>query len=79
MMPKVGDKVRLERDETKHPIRGSWRRYRGKTGTVVEINRAGKGPTEFAVAFGKVQIDENGHYRSGDKAWFQAHSLKVLR
>jgi hypothetical protein len=30
----VGDRVRVERDETRWPSRGSWPRYRGKVGSV---------------------------------------------
>jgi len=78
-MPKVGNKVRLERDETKYPVRGSWARNRGKTATVVEINRAGKGPTEYAVAFGRLTPDEDGRYHTTDKTWFRAWELRVIR
>lgn len=47
----VGDRVRIERDETRHPSRGTWPWFRGKTGTVVEINRDRKRPhlTEYGV------------------------------
>jgi hypothetical protein len=42
----VGEVVRIERDETGHPVTGSWPRYRGRAGTVVEVNQAGGGPIE---------------------------------
>jgi hypothetical protein len=35
----VGDRVRVERDESRYPARGTWGRYRGKVGTVVSLNR----------------------------------------
>lgn len=64
----VGANVRIERDETIHPSRGSWPQFRGRTGTIIEINRAGKGATEYGVGFGKQQRAE---------AWFKAHELTV--
>jgi ribosomal protein L21E len=43
----IGDRVRIERDETRYPSKGTWPRFRGKTGTVVEINLG-----EYGVAIG---------------------------
>jgi ribosomal protein L21E len=34
----VGDRVKIQRDETRYPSKGTWPQFRGKTGTVVEIN-----------------------------------------
>lgn len=39
----TGTQVRIERDEIRYPTKGSWRHYRGRTGTIVQINRAGAG------------------------------------
>ncbi len=52
----VGDRVRIERDETRYPSKGTWPRFRGRVGTVVEINADRQRPhlTEYGVAFGKV-------------------------
>jgi len=36
--PRVGDRVRIERDETRYPPRGTWPRFRGRRGTVVATN-----------------------------------------
>lgn len=76
----IGDRVRIERDETGYPPRGTWREYRGRIGTVVEINDAGRGPAEHAVVFGAVhQHSVNGSlYGSGGsvaKTWFLPHEL----
>jgi hypothetical protein len=76
----VGTRVRIERDETRYPSRGTWGQFRGKTGTVVEVNRDRKRPhlTEYGVSFGKVRSEpsssgsiSNGH----DTVWFKAHEL----
>lgn len=66
--PKVGDRVAVERDETAHPPRGTWRWYHGKTGTVTEVNRAGRGATEYGVSFTKSR---------GTDAWFKNYELTV--
>ena len=34
----VGDRVRIQRDETRYPSKGTWPHFRDKTGTVVEFN-----------------------------------------
>uniref|UniRef100_A0AAU8GS41 Uncharacterized protein n=1 Tax=Mycobacterium phage BabyBack TaxID=3158877 RepID=A0AAU8GS41_9CAUD len=47
-----GTKVTVERDETKYPARGTWRWFRGKTGTVTAVVR-GVGLTEYGVSFSK--------------------------
>lgn len=63
---RVGTRVLIARDETRHPSKGSWPQFRGKTGTVIEINRAGGGATEYGIGFGKtVRTD----------VWFLAHEL----
>ena len=66
----VGDQVRVERDETKHPSKGSWPRYRGRVGAVVELNgHRIAGPIEYGVTFTKAVRNE---------AWFQRHELTRL-
>jgi|ERR1700742_751281 hypothetical protein len=73
----IGNRVRIERDETRYPSKGSWPQFRGKTGTIVEINLG-----EYGVAFGKVwpRPDRPGVLRWSDSAltWFQPHELRVL-
>jgi hypothetical protein len=73
----VGSRVRIERDETRYPSKGTWPHFRGKTGTIVEINLG-----EYGVAFGKVwpRPDRPGVLRWSDSVvtWFQPHELKVL-
>lgn len=74
--PNIGARVRIERDEARYPSRGSWPRFRGKTGTVVEINR-----DEYGVVFSKVwpREDRPGVLRwSGQQpvTWFRTHELK---
>jgi len=66
----VGDQVRVERAETRYPSKGTWPRFRGRTGTVVEINRDRKRPhlIEYGVVFGKVRNpNENGSIAMGAK------------
>ncbi|MGV0738207.1 hypothetical protein ABQF35_14395 [Mycobacterium syngnathidarum] len=64
-----GTKVGIQRDETQHPSRGTWPQFRGRTGTINDINAAGGGATEYGIGFGKS--------RSCD-AWFKAHELQPL-
>jgi hypothetical protein len=81
--PKVGDVVRIERDETRFPSRGSWPQFRGRTGTVVEVNRDRNNAlrTEFGVVFGSVtqRRDRPGApvYANDSVVWFMAHELTV--
>lgn len=65
----VGRPVRIARDEQNHPPRGTWPRFRSRTGTIVSINRTGKGATEYGVGFGKSQNAD---------AWFKRHELAVV-
>src|SRR5437588_800 len=52
--PAVGDRVRIERDERRHPSKGTWPQFRGRRGTVVEVtvDRKHPHPTEFGVVCG---------------------------
>lgn len=60
-----GDKVRIERDETKYPVRGTWKDYRGKRGRFIVRNG-----NEYGVSFAK----------SGNTvdAWFKRHEVTFL-
>jgi hypothetical protein len=73
----IGDRVKIERDETRYPSKGTWPRFRGKAGTVVEVNLG-----EYGVCFGKVTPRKSrpgsSDWDSADVAWFQPHELKVL-
>lgn len=67
---KIGTRVRVERDEQLHPARGTWRWFRGRTGTVVTGGRTG----EYGVAFGRSTATD----RPAD-AYFGAHELTAIR
>ena len=75
----VGDRVRIERNETLYPSKGTWPQFRGRTGTIVEINVDRKRPhlTEYGVVFGKVRRPNKdrsiaaGH----DTVWFKDYEL----
>jgi hypothetical protein len=73
----IGDRVKIERDETHYPSKGTWVQFRGKTGTVVEVNLG-----EYGVCFGKVTPRKSrpgsSDWDSADVAWFQPYELKVL-
>jgi len=72
--PKVGDRVVIERDENLYPSKGTWPRFRGKTGTIVEVNLG-----EYGVVFTKVRKPRsNGSIAMADAVWFQPHEVRVL-
>jgi hypothetical protein len=77
----VGDRVRVERDETLHPSKGTWPRFRGRIGTVVEVNADRNHPhlTEYGVALGKVSARTDGrgafNWDASLVAWFKAHEI----
>jgi hypothetical protein len=82
MKPCVGDRVRIERDEKFYPSRRTWPQFRGRTGTVVEINYDERYPhlTEWGVVFGNVKPrTERPHlYQwSGDEpiTWFKDYEI----
>ncbi|MBP2365069.1 hypothetical protein JOF36_000765 [Pseudonocardia parietis] len=65
---RVGDQVLVQRDETRYPPSGSWDRFRGRTGTIVSVNTAGKHRRpEYGVDF-------SGSGRAD--AWFLPHELQ---
>ena len=70
----VGSRVRIERDETRYPSKGTWPQFRGKTGTVVEINLG-----EYGVVFGKARSPRpNGSIAMAEAVWFQPHEIRAL-
>jgi hypothetical protein len=56
-----GTRVRIERDETKYPAKGTWRDFRGKTGRFIVRNG-----DEYGVSFTKDDAVD---------AWFKRHEL----
>ena len=80
--PHVGDRVRIERNETRYPSKGTWPEFRRKTGTIVEINVDRKRPylTEYGVVLGKVRGKPTtfGSISNGHPVWFKAHELRDL-
>lgn len=89
---RVGDKVRVERDEQLYPSKGTWSQFAGKTGIVASVNR---GRTETVIgrpvgmskklpAFPrevKIETEYGVSFTRGNHvdAWFQAHELKRVR
>jgi hypothetical protein len=74
--PRVGDRVRIQRDENLYPAKGTWSQFRRKTGTVVEINLG-----EYGVVFAKVspRTDGRGAFNHGGVVtWFQVQEVVVL-
>lgn len=64
----IGDRVKIERDEKLRPVRGAWRQYRNKYGTLMEINKNGKGPWEYGVAVDNDPVT----------AWFKKYEVRPL-
>jgi hypothetical protein len=72
----VGTPVRIERDETRYPPKGTWPRFRHKTGTIVEINLG-----EYGVAIGKTlpaSGKRGGSMKGGAVTWFQPYEVRVI-
>lgn len=65
-----GTRVRIQRDETRYPSKGTWPQFRGRTGTIVDINPVGPGPNEYGVTFSKSPRAEY---------WFKAYELTPLK
>lgn len=79
--PAVGDRVRIERDETRYPSRGTWPELRGRVGTVVEINEDRKRPqlTEYGVSFGPTRCRPDGSLHGDDVVtWFKLYEITAL-
>jgi hypothetical protein len=78
--PEVGDRVRIERDETRHPSRGTWAQFRGRTGTIIEINTDTKRPhlTEYGVVFGATRRRPDGSLTGHAVTWFKSEEMCAL-
>jgi hypothetical protein len=77
----VGDRVRVERDETRHPSKGTWPQFRGRIGTVVEVNADLKRPelTECGVIFGATRRRPDGSLHGDDVVtWFKVYEITAL-
>lgn len=78
---KVGDRVRIERDETRYPSKGTWPQFRRRSGTVVEVNADGQRPhlTEYGVSFGTVRTRPDGSLHGDDiVTWFKSYEMSAL-
>lgn len=79
---KIGTQIRVERDEALYPSKGTWPRFRGRVGTIVEINRDRKHPhlTEYGVTFGKMRKpDRFGSVSAGAATvWFKLRELTEI-
>jgi hypothetical protein len=79
--PRVGDRVVIERDETRFPPKGTWPQFRGRKGTVVEVNRDRKHPhlTEYGLSFGPTRRRPDGSLH-GDNVptWFLLREIVVI-
>lgn len=82
MSLRVGDRVRIERDEKIWPPKGTWKRYAGKPGVVVSVvqHDHAEGGTEVGVAVGVTSLPRRPDGRGlmvGDHpvAWFLPHEL----
>lgn len=81
---KIGDRVVIARDEQTYPSKGTWPRFRGKVGTVVEINHDRRRPdrTEYAVCWGRVR--PSAHRFGGYDwdayavAWFKSQEMRPM-
>jgi hypothetical protein len=80
----VGDRVRVERDEARYPSKGTWPRFRGRTGTVIEVNVERRRPhlTEYGVVFGAVHHRPDGSIRPANgrdvATFFKRHEIRAL-
>jgi hypothetical protein len=76
----VGDRVRIGRDETRYPSRGTWPQFRGRTGTVIEVNadRKRRHLTEYGVVFGATRERPNGSLAGGGTTWFKVYEMCAL-
>jgi hypothetical protein len=76
----VGDRVRIERDETCYPSKGTWPQFRGLIGTMVEINADKKRPqlTEYGVVFGRQLDMSRKTWNGGEVTWFKAYEMIPL-
>ena len=73
---KTGDIVKVSRDEKLYPPKGTWPRYRGRVGTVVNPNTQ----NEVGVAFKPTWTTDDGKlgWQGSDTTWFLPHELTKL-
>jgi hypothetical protein len=78
--PRVGDRVRVGRDEGKYPSKGTWPQFRGRTGTVVGVNADRKRPhlTGWGVSFRAPFKRPDGSLGSHDITWFKDYEMRTL-
>ena len=78
--PRVGDRVRIERDETRRPCTGTWPQFRGRAGTVVEINHDRKRAhlTQSGVVFGATRRRPDGSLTGNGVTWFKRWEMRAL-
>jgi hypothetical protein len=69
----VGDRVRVERNETRWRRTGSWRRYKGRTGTVVSLNTS---DGEIGVSW--LPSAPARSRKTDAESWFLPHELKKV-
>src|SRR5262245_910031 len=67
----VGQHGRVERDEEQWPSKGTWPRYRGRTGWVASVNRR---DGEVGVSWSR----QEDIARMSAEAWFVPHELTVI-
>jgi hypothetical protein len=73
--------VRIQRDEARYPSKGTWPRFHGRTGSIVEINVDRKRPhlTKYGVSFNAVRVRTDGRgevdWRATDVAWFKVYEI----
>jgi hypothetical protein len=76
-LPAVGTIVRVERDETRYPPKGTWARYRGRVGRVVTIHRehfpSGRVYVEIGVCWAL-----NDHRHGQADSWFLPTEVVVV-
>lgn len=81
---KVGDAVRVERDEDLYPSRGTWPRYRNRPGFVVQLNHdADEIGVVLTLTRPRWRTDP-GHegdlaYDSDQVSWFRPYELRHRR
>jgi hypothetical protein len=84
----VGDAVRVQRDETIRPPKGTWSRHRGKAGFVVVVNSSEEvDPPEFGVILTTTRPQwrkDPAHaselvYDSDQLLWFAEYELTLRR
>jgi len=82
---RVGAIVRIERDQTRWPSKGSWSKYRGRSATIVSVNvetlDAGPGTkprnVPFHVEYGIAWKPGADLAATATDAWFLPHEVAV--